>query len=151
MAISKYNFALDFTSLALASAVNGDFAKAGKLLLKASKQHDAVRAVATLEASNEQAFNTHQAKVSAAAKAAAKPKTGAGKRLAAAAAAAPKAKTKVKAFDMGDESEIDDLIEDGGDEGDDDVAEAAVEDMDDDEEFDTEFASIMAGMKANSK
>lgn len=150
MAISKYNHAMDYTVLALASAANGEFKKAGKLLLKASKAHDVERAVQILEASNQMAFDQHKAAVIAAAKGKAAPKVAAGKRVSAAQA---QAKTKVKAFDMGDEAEIDELIGDGSDiEEEEEIEEAAVEfdeDEDEDEDFDKAFASVLAGMKSS--
>lgn len=146
MAISKYNQSLDFTALALAAAANGQHVQAGKLLLKAATSPDVGRAVATLEASNAQAFAAHQKAVTASKKA----------KVA--------AKTKVKAFDMGDEAEIDDLIGGGGeedagfDEVDEDVevdeeVDAAddSEDDGDDEAFNEAFASVLAGMKGGAK
>lgn len=142
MAISKYNHSLDFTVLALAAAANGDFSNAGKLLVKASKQHDVQRAVAILEASNQGAYD----KVVASQKKAAKPaaKVGAAARIA--------AKTKVKAFDMGDESEITDLVDGDGEDFEEVVEEASLDEDEDDgdtdgADFDNAFASVLAGMK----
>lgn len=141
--MKKYNHSLDFTVLALASAADGDFATAGKLLVKASKSHDVKDAVAILEASNAQAFE-RQVKASKAATS-----TKAAKRV--------KASTQVRAFDIGDEDEINELIEDDVD-GDDEVEEveevdAAEDDEDDEDEgdFDTAFASMLKGMKGSSK
>lgn len=148
-----YNKALDFTLLALASAANGDMQKAGALLVKASRSPDVKRAVAVLEASNAQAFAGEQARVQAAAKAKAKPEVKAAKRVAAAAAPA---KTKVKAFDMGDEAEIDGLI--GGDDADEGFVEvdepeveAAAEEDEDEDDFDVAFASVLKGMNGKKR
>lgn len=137
MAISKYNHALDHTVLALAAAANGDYENAGKLLIKASQQHDVKRAVAILEASNQGAFDQVMAARKATVKTA---KTGAAKRISAA--------TQVKAFDLGDEEEIDELV--NGDGEDFEPTEAAFdedEEEDEDENFNSAFASVLNGMK----
>lgn len=139
--MKKYNHSLDFTVLALASAADGDFQTAGKLLVKASKAHDVKDAVAILEASNAQAFD-RQVKAS-------KTATKAAKRV--------KASTQVRAFDIGDEDEISELIEDEDVDGQDDeeVEEVDAADEDDEDEdgedFDTAFASLLKGMKGKSK
>jgi len=156
MAISKYNFSLDYMTLALASAVNGDLKNAGKLMLQASKQPDAKRAVEILEASAAMAFDNEQAKVTAAAKAkTAKTKTEAAKRLSTKtqASKAPAGKTQVKAFDLGDDAAIEDLVGDDDEvvEDVDEEVEAAEETDEDDAEFNEQFATIMAGMTARSK
>jgi hypothetical protein len=138
--MKAYNHSLDFTVLALAHAVDGDFHTAGKLLLKASKAHDVKAAVAILEASNAQAFANQQA--------------AAGKRPVKASTKTA-AKTRVRAFDMGDEGDIDELIG----EGDDEEVEADFDAGDDDEEEDEEeggddfekaFASVLNGMKGRA-
>ncbi len=164
--MKRYIHSLDYTAMALAAAIDGDLVRAGKALLKASKQHDAKRAVQVLEASNAQAFDadiaasvTAKAKTKAAtkpapkavAKAAAKPApVGAAARVKA-------AQTQVKAFDMGADEDIDSLLEDEGeapmDEGADEVGAEAMDDMDDGEDegennFDTAFASVLRGMGA---
>lgn len=134
--MKHYNHSLDFTVLALASAANGDFEEAGKLLVKASKQHDVKAAVAVLEASNAQAFERLTAS-----KKAAKP------------AQRVKAATRVRAFDIGDESEINELIEEdqvpqGSDS---EEVDAAEEDDEDEADFDAAFASMLKGMKGGKK
>jgi hypothetical protein len=137
--MKAYNHSLDFTVLALAHAVDGDYTAAGKLLLKASRAHDVKQAVAILEASNAQAF-ANQQKASKQVKAAAK----------------TSAKTRVRAFDIGDESDIDELIGDGDDE---EEVDAELEDGEDEEEeegeedgdFDKAFASVLNGMKGRAK
>jgi hypothetical protein len=156
MTISRYNHSLDYTSIALAAAIDGDFKRAGKALLKAAKQHDAKRAVQVLEASNAQAFDADiAARVTAKSKtkAAAKPApVGAAKRVKA--AAAPAKKTQVKAFDMGEDEDIDSLLEDGDEDMDieTDVEEAGADDMEEEEvgesDFDATFASVLRGMGA---
>ena len=142
--MKHYNNSLDYTVLALASAANGDYKEAGKLLIKASKQHDVKAAVQILEASNAQAFE----KLMASKKATAGAKTtkvGAGARV----KAAP---TKVKAFDMGDESEINELIEDDElPQGSDSEEVEAAEEDEDEEDFDAAFASMLDGMLGDSK
>jgi hypothetical protein len=165
MTMSRYNKSLDYTVLALAACANGEHETAAKLLVKASRAPDVERAVEILEASNAQAFDAHQKQVQAATKAAkakataaaAKPapKIEAAKRVAAAEAAP--AKTQVKAFDMGDEADVDRLLDNG--EGFEDVAEdedevveeAAVEEDEDDEEFDKTFASVLKGMAGKKR
>jgi uncharacterized protein HemY len=140
--MKQYNHSLDFTVLALASAADGDFATAGKLLVKASQAHDVKAAVAILEASNAQAFERMTAS-----KKAPGAKVKAGNRV--------KAATRVRAFDIGDEDEIHELIED--DElpqgSDSEEVEAADEEDEDEEEgdFDKAFASMLKGMKGASK
>jgi hypothetical protein len=52
----KYNRALDYTALALASLKDGKPALAARLLAKAGAQNDLTAAIATLEVSNKQAF-----------------------------------------------------------------------------------------------
>ena len=141
--MKQYNHSLDFTVLALASAADGDYATAGKLLVKASKAHDVKAAVAILEASNAQAFERMTAS-----KKSPGAKVKAGGRV--------KASTRVRAFDIGDEDEINDLVED--DElpqgSDSEEVEAADEEEDEDDEegdFDKSFASMLKGMKGASK
>jgi hypothetical protein len=147
--MKKYNHTLDYAALALASAANGDLVNAGKLLVKASKQHDVKAAVQILEASNAQAFERLTASKKAAVKAAASGKVKAGERVKAAAKPAP---TKVKAFDIGDESEINDLIEDDElPQGSDSEEVEAAEEDEDDEDFDAQFASMLDGMKGAAK
>jgi hypothetical protein len=142
----KYNHSLDFTVLALAHAVDGDYQTAGKLLLKASKAHDVKAAVAILEASNAQAFAAQKGRVAAS------------KRVKASTAG----KTKVRAFDIGDEDDIQDLIEDEEasvraefeDEDEDEDELNAAEDDDeeeDDGDFDKAFASVLNGMKRRAR
>lgn len=133
--MKAYNHSLDFTVLALAHAVDGDYATAGKLLLKASKAHDVKRAVAILEASNAQAFAAQQGKtVKASTKAAG-------------------SKTRVRAFDIGDDGDIDDLVGDADEE----EVDAELEEDEDEEEdeeggdFDKAFASVLNGMKGRAK
>jgi len=140
--MKKYNHSLDFTVLALAHAVDGDFATAGKLLLKASKAHDVKAAVAILEASNAQAFERQQASKAKPVKATAK----------------TSAKTRVRAFDIGDESSIDELVGDDTDEDEDVVADFDAGDEEDEEDedeeggdFDKAFASVLDGMKGRAK
>jgi len=143
--MKKYNHSLDFTVLALASAADGDFSTAGKLLVKASKAHDVKDAVAILEASNAQAF-ANQVKAS-------KTATKAAKRV--------KASTQVRAFDIGDEDEINELIEDedvadadedgAEDEDDDTEVDADADEDEDDEDFEAQFASMLKGMKGAAK
>ena len=135
--MKAYNHSLDFTVLALAHAAEGDFATAGKLLVKASKAHDVKQAVAILEASNAQAFANQQK---------------AGKQVKA--TAKTSAKTRVRAFDMGDESDINDLVGDGEDEDEEVDAELEDEEEDEDEEdgdFDKAFASVLNGMKGRAQ
>lgn len=134
--MKAYNHSLDFTVLALAHAVDGDFQTAGKLLLKASKAHDVKAAVAILEASNAQAFEREQAGKSRTVKATAK--TG--------------AKTRVRAFDMGDEGDINDLIGDEDEEEVDADFDAGDEDEEEEEDgdFDKAFASVLNGMKGRA-
>lgn len=136
--MKKYNHSLDFTVLALASAADGDFKTAGKLLVKASKAHDVGAAVAILEASNAQAFE----------------RLTASKKGGKIAARRVKASTQVRAFDIGDEDEISELIEDdvdGDDEMDDVEVDADYDEDEDEEDFDTAFASMLKGMKGTSK
>lgn len=133
--MKAYNHSLDFTVLALAHAVDGDFATAGKLLLKASKAHDVKAAVAILEASNAQAF-ANQQKASKQVKAASK----------------TSAKTRVRAFDMGDENDINELV---GDDDEDEVeadfdAGEDEDEEDEDGDFDKAFASVLNGMKGRA-
>lgn len=155
-----YNKSLDYTLLALASAANGDHKNAGALLLKAAKSPDVKRAVAVLEASNAQAFDAEQARVQAAAKAKkeTKPEVKAGKVGAAQRVAAKtpaKAATQVKAFDMGDEAEINELIDSGDIDDDVDeaevVEEAAVEEDEGDDDFNTAFASVLKGLEGKKR
>jgi len=142
--MKKYNHSLDYTVLALASAADGDFAKAGKLLLKASTQHDVQDAVAILEASNAQAFD----KLTASRKANPVKAT---KKV--------KASTRVRAFDIGDEDEINDLIDDADQDEDDaehDVDEAenevdAADEFEEEEDFTEQFAAVLSGMRGASK
>jgi len=140
--MKQYNHALDFTVLALASAANGNLEAAGKLLIKASKAHDVKRAVAILEASNAQAFAAQEkAKVEASK---GKGKVGAASRVKAA------AKTQVKAFDMGDEDDLQELTED------EEEVEASEhdeqeEEQEDEEHFDKSFASVLRGMTGKRK
>lgn len=137
-----YNHSLDFTVLALASAADGDYATAGKLLVKASKAHDVGSAVAILEASNAQAFE----RLTASKKAKPAGKVAAGARV--------KAATKVRAFDIGDEDEINELIEDDVEVDEEEVEtdeEVDAAEEDEDEGFDTAFASMLKGMKGASK
>lgn len=146
MSMKKYNHALDYTVLALAHAVDGEFEKAGKLLLKASKQSDVKRAVAVLEASNQQAFDGEKAKIAAKRKGVAAP----------AARVKAASKTRVRAFDIGDDADMDALIDDGAD-ADDEEVDAGMDDMgdmDDEDEggdFDKAFASMLTGMNGKRK
>lgn len=158
MAITKYNKALDYTVLALAHAVNGDLERAGRCMVKASKASDVTAAVAILEASNQQAYDGEQRakrKLAAAAKASkpvTKPAAAAPK---VAAAARVKASSKVVAFDMGDEDDMDELIEDDDIEVEAEEAEDGADISDDeddteqdgeDRDFDKAFASVLKGM-----
>lgn len=129
----KYNHSLDFTVLALAHAVEGDFQAAGKLLLKASKAHDVKAAVAILEASNAQAFAAQQGKSPVK-------------------ASSKSAKTRVRAFDMGDEDDINDLIGEDEEEVEADFDAGDEEDEEDEDgDFDKAFASVLNGMKGRSR
>lgn len=133
--MKAYNHSLDFTVLALAHAVDGDFATAGKLLVKASKAHDVKAAVAILEASNAQAFANQQKAASKQVKAASK----------------TSAKTRVRAFDMGDEGDIDELIgEDHEEEVEADFDADEDEEENEDGDFDKAFASVLNGMKGRA-
>lgn len=142
MGMTRYNKSLDYAALALAAAANGDHSTAGKLLLEASKAPDVGRAVQILEASNAQAYDAERAQVRASAK-------GGAKR----AASKTTAKTQVKAFDIGDEDEINDLIGEGVEAADE---EFEVDEDDEDEDndadvSDSEFAAVLAGMMAQGK
>ncbi len=126
--MKKYNAALDYTAMALAATVDGQFEVAAKLLVQASKQKDAVMAVRILEVNNDQAYTKATAAQSTAAKA--------GSKAAARIKASQQAKTQVRAFDIGDEEDISDLTED-------EPVEAGEEDMD---EVENEFASMLKAM-----
>lgn len=58
--MKKYNRALDYTVLALAELSKGKTVLAARLLAKAGEQQDLPSAIAILEASNKQAFNTER-------------------------------------------------------------------------------------------
>ncbi len=149
MSLSKYNRALDFTSLAIAKFRAGDAVMAAKLFAQAATAPDAVRAVQIIEASNGQAFATILAATKKPVKAAA---------------------TQVKAeFDMGDDADIDSLL--GDDSGTADMADVSDvgadmppaddgaeelgandmgldgDDADGDEDFDAQFAKVLGSMK----
>lgn len=111
--MNKYNRSLDHVLLAMACAHKGQTAKAAKLFAKAIQQPDAVRAMAILEASNAAARKTEAS-----------------------------ANKKVKAsddLDMGEDEDIDSLIED-------EPEEASMDDEDDEDFDDSEFASVLASM-----
>ena len=128
-----YNRSLDCITLAMAYAAKGNVTASAKMFNQAMQQPDVKRAIATLEASNKQAF-----KATASAK-------------------------KIKAnddIDMGDEEDLDALVGDNVDEdfAEDEVEEAAFDEddeEDDEEEFDgAEFAKVLASLtkpKAKSK
>lgn len=132
--MKTYNRALDYVTLAMATARKGDVTTAAKLFAKAISAHDSTRAIAILEASNKQAF----AATAAAAKAKANPTSAAAKRI--------KADAE---FDMGEDTDIDNLVGDEGDEPE--MEEAVVEDDEDEDDFDEQFASVLANMNKKAK
>lgn len=127
--MKTYNRALDCMTLALAFSMKGDTKNAAVMFTQASKQSDAKRALAVLEASNKAAYAA-TAKVQAAAR-----KVTAGDDL-----------------DIGEQEDLDALLnDDGGDvgEAEEQVEVDSPEDEEDEEdeeaEFDgAEFAKVLA-------
>lgn len=135
--MKTYNRSLDCVTLAMAFALKGETVKAAAMFHQATKQPDAKRGIAVLEASNKAAY-------AATAKVQASRKVTAGDDL-----------------DIGEDEDLDALIDDAsGDVGEVEeeveVDSAMDEDEDDEEEEDqfdgAEFAKVLAGMvKAPAK
>lgn len=147
--MKKYNRALDCVTLAMAFAAKGKVVESAKMFTKAMAQPDVKRAIATLEASNQQAFAIEAS--------AQKTETEAKQRLSATAkkpkVTAAKKVTAGDDIDMGDDEDLDALLGDDMPEEDEgEMAEAAVDEDEMDEEDDegdfdgAEFAKVLAGM-----
>jgi hypothetical protein len=123
--MKQYNKSLDFITLAMATARKGNMKLAARLFASAVKEPDAKRAIGILEASNKQAYQAITA--------ARKPVVAAEDDM-----------------DYGDESDIEDLVGDGGEEeeeGEQMEVESAEEEDDEEDDFDDEaFASVLASM-----
>jgi hypothetical protein len=143
----KYNRALDYATLALASGKNGDVAYAVKMLAMAIKSPDIYKAVEILEASNKQAKAAVKTKSTAAAKPVKKTIS---------LEAAKRIKADEDDFDMGDDEQMSQLTG-GMDEGEmdemdgGDMAEAAYEEDEENKDFDAQIATVLAAMEKNKK